>query len=99
MIAVGGEIKAIIDWEWAYGGDPASHIGAWSAWNENPRLLDYFLEGYEPEDPESMRKDALKYEVVDTISTILSYGDMKDPKGIAMAKERLEKKSGSKSWE
>ena len=94
-----GKIQAIIDWEWAHGGDPASHIGAWSAWNENPRFLDYFLEGYEPEDLESMRKNVLKYEVVDTISTILSYSDMNDQKGMDAAKNKLEKLLKEKSWE
>lgn len=86
-----GKIEAIIDWEWAYGGDPASHVGAWSAWNNDIKYLDYFLEGYQPDDIESFRTKIVSYEISDIVNSILAYNDLNDQKSIDEMKTKLEK--------
>jgi aminoglycoside phosphotransferase (APT) family kinase protein len=90
----------IIDWEWSGGNDPARNVAAWSFWNtHNPDLLDVFLRGYNPDDLLSFKKRVRMYEVPDAISTILSYGDQGNQKGVKSTGKRLKELMDQRLWE
>ncbi len=91
-------VKSIIDWEWAYGGDPASHIASWSSGNKTI-YLDSFIEGYESTDPKELKARVLKYELLDAVTLINVYNDMKDDKAIARTAQSLINMLKEKAWE
>ncbi len=98
IITKDGSIKAIIDWEWAYGGDPASHIAGWSSGNLD-KYLDSFLKGYEPENFQQLKSQVLKYELLDAVTLINVYNDMGDKQAISNTAIKLIGLLREKAWE
>jgi len=93
-----GKVSAIIDWEWAHGGDPAENVAAWSYWNKDEQLLSNFLDGYKPENLAGFRKRVSLYEVMCAINLMHVYKGTGNWKGIEETKTILEKKLKDKSW-
>ena len=70
-----GRVVALIDWEWATGGDPAANIAYWAFWQEDLAALDALLAGYQPDDPEQFRARVLAYRVVTAVDLIHVYAE------------------------
>ncbi|MDA1190694.1 MAG: aminoglycoside phosphotransferase family protein [Candidatus Poribacteria bacterium] len=82
-------VVALIDWEWASGGDPTHNLAYWDFWNDDPSLIDALLEGYEPDNTVEMRRRVAAHHFVVCVEVIRVYHEFGDPDGIADARERL----------
>lgn len=99
ILVCNGRVAALVDLEWAHGGDPAENIAGWSYWNNNIKHLDNLLEGYKPKNLIDFRKRVLLYEIVCAINLARVYREMADEEGIKQTKETLERKLVNKHWE
>jgi len=90
LIVKDGKVKAMIDWEWAQASDPAENVAYWHYWNKDSKYLDYFLEGYQPEDPEKFRERIDLYQITTAIHLINVFKEMGHERWIKGAKEKLE---------
>jgi aminoglycoside phosphotransferase (APT) family kinase protein len=70
-----GKVTAIIDWEWAWGGDPAWDIAYWQLHNHDPAALDFLIAGYEPDYPAELRRRVAAQQVACTIELISVYSE------------------------
>jgi aminoglycoside phosphotransferase (APT) family kinase protein len=70
-----GKVTAIIDWEWAWGGDPAWDIAYWQLYNADAAALDFLIAGYEPDDPAALRRRVAAQQVACTIELINVYAE------------------------
>jgi aminoglycoside phosphotransferase (APT) family kinase protein len=70
-----GKVTGIIDWEWAWGGDPAWDIAYWQLHNADPAGLDFLIAGYEPDDPPALRRRVAAQQVACTIELISVYAE------------------------
>jgi aminoglycoside phosphotransferase (APT) family kinase protein len=98
ILVANGKVTALIDWEWAHGGDPAENVAAWSYWNRDQRHLENFLEGYAPENLADFRRRVLLHEVAGAINLAHVYSGMKDVAGLRQTKETLERKLANQLW-
>ncbi len=70
-----GRVAAIIDWEWAWGGDPAWDSAYWQLHNVDPVGLDFLITGYEPDDPLALRRRVAAQQVACVIELISVYAE------------------------
>ncbi|MEO7912364.1 MAG: aminoglycoside phosphotransferase family protein [Roseiflexaceae bacterium] len=70
-----GKVAGIIDWEWAWGGDPAWDIAYWQLHNNQPRALDYLIAGYQPDDPAALRRRVTAQQVACAIELISVFSE------------------------
>ena len=68
-----GKVTGIIDWEWAWGGDPAWDIAYWQLHNDEPTALDFLIAGYAPDDPPALRRRVAAQQVACAIELISVY--------------------------
>jgi aminoglycoside phosphotransferase (APT) family kinase protein len=68
-----GQVTGIIDWEWAWGGDPAWDIAYWQHHNADPAALDFLIEGYAPDDSQALRRRVAAQQVACTLELISVY--------------------------
>jgi aminoglycoside phosphotransferase (APT) family kinase protein len=101
-----GKVAAIIDWEWAWGGDPAWDIAYWQLHNAHPAALDFLLAGYEPDDPAALRRRVAAQQVACAIELISVYAEnvtiFDQPAreaGIALQQARLAEYVQRPGWE
>lgn len=90
LIVKDGKIQAIIDWEWAQGSDPAENVAYWHYWNKDPKYLDYFLDGYEPENREVFKERIDLYQITTAIHLIGIFKEMGNARWIDGTKKKLE---------
>jgi aminoglycoside phosphotransferase (APT) family kinase protein len=90
ILASGSSIAALIDWEWARGGDPAWNIAYWAYWHADTQPLDWLLAGYEPDAPQEFRRRLLAYRIFQAVDLILVYDEQGDIAGIGESRRRLE---------
>ena len=64
-----------IDWEWAWGGDPAWDIAYWQHHNADPAGLDFLMAGYAPDDPQALRRRVAAQQVACAIELIGVYSE------------------------
>jgi aminoglycoside phosphotransferase (APT) family kinase protein len=69
------KVTAIIDWEWAWGGDPAWDIAYWNLYTTDLAGLDFLITGYEPDDPPALRRRVAAQQVACTIELISVYSE------------------------
>jgi len=70
-----GKVTGIIDWEWAWGGDPAWDIAYWQHHNADPAGLGFLIEGYAPGDPLALRRRVAAQQVACAIELISVYAE------------------------
>jgi aminoglycoside phosphotransferase (APT) family kinase protein len=70
-----GKVAAIIDWEWAWGGDPAWDIAYWQLHNADAAALDFLIAGYEPDDPPALRRRVAAQQVACAIELISVFSE------------------------
>ena len=70
-----GKVTGIIDWEWAWGGDPAWDIAYWQHHNADSVGLDFLMAGYEPDDPLALRRRVAAQQVACAIELISVYSE------------------------
>jgi aminoglycoside phosphotransferase (APT) family kinase protein len=85
-----GRVVALIDWEWAKGGDPAANIAYWAFWQDDLVALDALLAGYQAEQPSRFRARVLAYRVVTAIELISVYEEHGGPEDIRLCCGKLE---------
>jgi aminoglycoside phosphotransferase (APT) family kinase protein len=70
-----GRVAGIIDWEWAWGGDPAWDIAYWQLHNTDAAALDFLIAGYEPDDPPGLRRRVAAQQVACVIELISVFSE------------------------
>jgi len=70
-----GTVTGIIDWEWAWGGDPAWDIAYWQHHNADPAALAFLIAGYEPDDPQALRRRVAAQQVACAVELISVYAE------------------------
>jgi aminoglycoside phosphotransferase (APT) family kinase protein len=70
-----GKVAGIIDWEWAWGGDPAWDIAYWQHHNDESTALDFLIAGYEPDDPPALRRRVAAQQVACAIELISVFSE------------------------
>ncbi len=75
ILVLGGKVTGIIDWEWAWGGDPAWDIAYWQLHNQQPAALDFLIAGYDSDDPAKLRRRVAAQQVACTIELISVYSE------------------------
>jgi aminoglycoside phosphotransferase (APT) family kinase protein len=70
-----GKVTAIIDWEWAWGGDPAWDIAYWQHHNADSSGLEFLIAGYEPDDPQALRRRVAAQQVACAVELISVYSE------------------------
>ena len=68
-------MTGIIDWEWAWGGDPAWDIAYWQHHNADQAGLDFLMAGYAPDDPQALRRRVAAQQVACAIELISVYSE------------------------
>ncbi len=85
-----GKVTALIDWEWAKGGDPAANIAYWAFWQDDDAALDALLVGYSADAPAMLRERVLAYRVVTAIDLMRVYAEHGGPEDIHFCRTKLE---------
>ncbi len=85
-----GKVTALIDWEWAKGGDPAANIAYWAFWQDDDAALDALLVGYSADTPAMLRERVLAYRVVTAIDLMHVYAEHGGPDDIHFCRTKLE---------
>lgn len=93
-----GRIVALIDWEWAKGGDPAANIAYWDFWQDDLVALEALLAGYQADAPSRFRARVLAYRVVTAIDLIYVYEEHGGPDDIRFCREKLEEALRARLW-
>ena len=70
-----GKVTGIIDWEWAWGGDPAWDIAYWQHHNADSIGLDFLMAGYDSDDPQALRRRVAAQQVACTVELISVYSE------------------------
>jgi aminoglycoside phosphotransferase (APT) family kinase protein len=70
-----GNVTGIIDWEWAWGGDPAWDIAYWQHHNADSAGLDFLLAGYEADDPAALCRRVAAQQVACAVELISVYAE------------------------
>jgi thiamine kinase-like enzyme len=70
-----GRVAGIIDWEWAWGGDPAWDLAYWQLHNTDAAALDFLIAGYEPDDPPGLRRRVAAQQVACVIELISVFSE------------------------
>jgi aminoglycoside phosphotransferase (APT) family kinase protein len=91
-------IVALIDWEWARGGDPAANIAYWAFWQDDIEALDALLAGYQADEPARFRKRVLAYRVYTAIDLIHVYAEHGGPDNIRFCRQKLETALKTRPW-
>jgi aminoglycoside phosphotransferase (APT) family kinase protein len=101
-----GKVSGIIDWEWAWGGDPAWDIAYWHIHNRKAAALDMLIEGYQPDDPPAPRRRVAAQQVACAIELISVYSENVEifdqaarDAGIKQQQERLATYVREQAWE
>ncbi len=101
-----GKVAGIIDWEWAWGGDPAWDIAYWQHHNADSAGLDFLIAGYEPDDPPELRRRVAAQQVACAIELISVFSEnvqiFDQPArngGIRMQQTRLDEYIRRQGWE
>jgi aminoglycoside phosphotransferase (APT) family kinase protein len=101
-----GEVTGIIDWEWAWGGDPAWDVAYWQLHNVDPAGLDFLIAGYAPDDPQALRRRVAAQQVACAIELISVYSENVQifdqaarADGIALQQARLAAYVRRQAWE
>jgi aminoglycoside phosphotransferase (APT) family kinase protein len=108
----GGRVTALLDWEWATGGDPAAEVSEWlfmsadKAGERASELLDALLDGYEPHEPGRFRRRVLAYQVAHALAQMQDFHEhrhrmRRDALGRTFASlcSRLEHHLATRAWE
>jgi aminoglycoside phosphotransferase (APT) family kinase protein len=75
ILVQSGKVTGIIDWEWAWGGDPAWDIAYWQHHNADPAGLDFLIAGYEPDNPQALRRRVAAQQVACAVELISVYSE------------------------
>jgi aminoglycoside phosphotransferase (APT) family kinase protein len=101
-----GWVAGIIDWEWAWGGDPAWDIAYWQLHNTDAAALDFLIAGYEPDDPPGLRRRVAAQQVACVIELISVFSEnvqifdqQARNAGIRLQQTRLAEYLRRRSWE
>jgi aminoglycoside phosphotransferase (APT) family kinase protein len=94
MLVQDTRIAALVDWEWAGGGDPASDIAYWLFWRQDPAALEALLNAYEPSDAATFRQRIEAYQVVHAVHLIAVFSACGDIWSIGSCRAKLEQSLG-----
>jgi aminoglycoside phosphotransferase (APT) family kinase protein len=101
-----GKVTGIIDWEWAWGGDPAWDIAYWQIHNREASALDLLIAGYQPDDPLALRRRVAAQQVACVVELISVYSENVEifdraarDAGIKQQQERLAAYVRKQAWE
>jgi aminoglycoside phosphotransferase (APT) family kinase protein len=75
LLVRGDRIAAIIDWEWAFFGDPAGDVGAWHSRNADLNGLDHLLAGYQPDDEAGFCRRVAAHQVAGALEEIAVFSE------------------------
>ena len=95
MLVQNARIAALVDWEWANGGDPASDIAYWSFWHEDALALESLLDAYQPSDALTFRERIYAYRVVYAVHLLAVFSARGDTWNICSCSAKLEQYLGS----
>jgi aminoglycoside phosphotransferase (APT) family kinase protein len=93
-----GRVAALIDWEWARGGDPATDIAFWAFWQDDVEGIDALLAGYQAGDSAGFRRRVLAYRVYTAVDLIHVYAEDGGPDDIRFCRQKLEAAIETRSW-
>jgi hygromycin-B 4-O-kinase len=98
ILVDGGRVSALIDWEWAKGGDPAANIAYWAFWQDDREALDALLGGYGAGAPGRIRARVLAYHIVTAVDLIHVYHEHGSTDDIRMCRRTLESALEAGAW-
>jgi aminoglycoside phosphotransferase (APT) family kinase protein len=75
ILALHGKVTGIIDWEWAWGGDPAWDIAYWQHHIADAAALDFLIAGYAPDDSAELRRRVAAQQVACAIELISVFSE------------------------
>ncbi len=90
MLIQNARVAALVDWEWASGGDPAADIAYWSFWHEDAQVLEYLLAAYQPSDVPGFRQRIGAYYVVHAVHLLAVFSASGDTWSMRSCREKLE---------
>jgi aminoglycoside phosphotransferase (APT) family kinase protein len=94
MLVQDTRIAALVDWEWAGGGDPAFDIAYWSFWQQDGAAFEHLLAAYEPSDAAMFRQRIDAYQVVHAVRLIAVFSACGDVWSIGSCRAKLEQSLG-----
>jgi aminoglycoside phosphotransferase (APT) family kinase protein len=112
ILGLSGRVTALLDWEWAAGGDPAAEVSEWlfmsadKAGERASALLDALLVGYGPEEPARFRRRVLAYQVVHALAQLQVFHEHRSrmrrdtlERTFAALRARLAHHLATRAWE
>lgn len=94
LLVKDGALRAVVDWERALAGDPASDVAYWFMWHGDVDCLDGLLAGYAPADVDGFRRRVGAHLLVCAVNLICSFNERHDADGVEHCRRILTRASG-----
>jgi aminoglycoside phosphotransferase (APT) family kinase protein len=82
LLVRAGALLAVVDWERALAGDPASDVAYWFMWHGDAHCLDGLLAGYAPADASGFRRRVADHLILCAVKFICSFNERHDADGV-----------------